>query len=284
MNNSLSISAIALLLLFDDPNPNNDDQAQLLFKSGFENNVVIDSTIITYYEDYRYIRGTDLESGFSWPIDVLGASKSALHFIADDNQQAVNAQIQTVTDRNGLNTKALFQQQNYAHTPVTQAPYEILNITEGSSDLYVKYWMKLDASSLSQINKWRALFEYKTHDYENGNGFRLISFIYTDNLGNPFWHIQGDRDPQNPIWEVDNTQIPVPTDQWFLTEYYWKWSENSDGRVLWKINGQTIADHYGPTTRNAKPIEFIILSQIYGDANPKHQWVDDIEIWDALPQ
>lgn len=283
MKETLLVPIFNLLLLSDSPNIPIENQAELLFSSGFENNVYIDLTAYPNYEDYRYIRGTDLETGFDWPIAIYGASKSALHFIADDNQQAVNASIQNITDRNGLQTKALFQQQNYAFSGVTQAPYEILNITEGTRDLYVKYWMKLDANSLTQANKWRALFEYKTEDYETGDGFRLISFIYTDNQGKPFWHIQGDRNPQNPLWEVSNSSIPVPANEWFLTEYYWKWSEGQDGQVTWKINGETIADHSGPTTRNAKPIEFIILSQIYGDANPKHQWVDDIEIWDGVP-
>ncbi len=85
------------------------------------------------------------------------------------------------------------------------------------------------------------------------------------------------------MWEIDNKNVPVPNEEWFLTEFYWHWSEGDDGRALWKVNGQIIGDHHGPTTRNAKPIDFIMLTQIYGDANPKYQWVDDIEIWDGLP-
>ncbi len=57
-----------------------------------------------------------------------------------------------------------------------------------------------------------------------------------------------------------------------------------DGRALWRVNGQVVGDHYGPTTRNNRPIDFIMLTQIYGDANPKYQWIDDIEIWDGLPE
>jgi hypothetical protein len=124
-------------------------------------------------------------------------------------------------------------------------------------------------------------FEWKTKDYAAGTGFRLIAFIYTDQLGNPYWHWQGDADPETPIWEIDNTTVPVPINEWFLTEFYWHWSEGESGRALWKVNGRVIGDHYGPTTRNAKPIDFIMLTQIYGDANPKYQWVDDIEIWDC---
>jgi hypothetical protein len=191
-----------------------------------------------------------------------------------------------VIGHNGNQTIALYQQENY-NLDVTQCPYEILDVKDGESDLYIRYWMKLDSVSLKKSNMWRALFEYKTKLYDegNGDGFRLIAFIYTDeNDTVPFWHWQGDSNPDNPIWEIDNKEIPVPVNKWFLTEFYWHWSEGNDGRALWKIDGQVIGDHYGPTTRNSQPIDFIILNQIYGDSNPKHQWIDDIEIWDGIPK
>jgi hypothetical protein len=258
---------------------------KLLFSSGFEGGVYIDQTIDENAEDYRFIRGTDSETGYSWPIAVLGSSSySGLHYIADDNHRAVNAEIQKVIGHNGDSTNVLFQQENYEYRDDTQCPYEILDITDGRKDLYVKYWMKIDSTSAKQIDKWRALFEYKTKDYANGNGFRLISYIYTDEKGNPFWHWQGDADPEHPVWGIDNKKIPVPINEWFMTEYYWHWSESNDGRALWRINGEVVGDHYGATTRNSKPIDFIMLTQIYGDGNPKYQWIDDIEIWDKLPE
>ncbi|MFK5983224.1 MAG: hypothetical protein QM499_09940 [Flavobacteriaceae bacterium] len=264
-----------------------DDTTQtpnLLFSSGFEEDVYIDETVYVNSEDYRFIKGVDAQSNYSWPITILGATESALHYIQDDNHTAVFAEIQTVQGHNGNSTKALYQEENYEYGDATQCPYEILNITDGRKDLYVKYWIKLDSSSLTLTDKWRTFFEWKTKDYGVGTGFRLISFIYTDENGNPYWHWQGDKNPQDPIWEIDNFEIPVPSNEWFLTEFYWHWSEGEEGRALWKINGQVVGDYYGPSTLNSKPIDFILLSQIYGDANPKHQWVDDIEIWDGLPE
>ena len=176
-------------------------------------------------------------------------------------------------------------QENYESEDCTQCPYEILDITNGTNDLYIKYWIKLDSESITKKKNdlWRTFFEYKTKDYAEGTGFRLIGFIYTEKDGKPYWHWQGDKDPENPIWEIDNKKIPVPLDKWFLTEFYWHWSENNTGRTLWKINNQTIGDHHGPTTRNSKPIDFIMLFQLYGNSNPKHQWIDNIEIWDDIP-
>ncbi len=260
---------------------------KLLFKSGFESDVYIDNTAYVDNEDYRYIKGTDQETGFSWPIDVLGATHSGLHYISDDNHQAVFAELQRVMGHNGDSTTVLFQKENYEFLDDTQCPYEILDVTEGTKDLYIKYWIKMDSASLVQPDKWRTFFEYKTKDYDTGqnNGFRLIAYIYTDpNDHTPYWHWQGDADPEHAIWEIDNSTIPVPLNQWFETEFYWHWSEGDDGRALWKVNGEIIGDHYGPTTRNSKPLDFIILAQIYGDANPKQQWIDDIEIWDGIPE
>ena len=75
----------------------------------------------------------------------------------------------------------------------------------------------------------------------------------------------------------------MPINEWFLTEYYWHWSEGSNGKAAWKVNGQLIAEHNGPTTRGAEPINIIMLSQTYGDQSNLSQSIDDVEIWDGLP-
>ena len=253
-------------------------EPHLLFASGFEG---IEAAPMV--DGYVPLVGQDSITGYKWPIDILGASGSALHLIEHDNRKAVDGRIVEVVGHTGRRTHALYSEENYAHD-ATQAPYEILDIRDGRSDLYIRYWIKLDSKSFDQFDSWRTFFEWKSKGYARGNGFRLISFIYRDEGGVPYWHWQGDANPQRSIWEIDNHDIPVPQDQWFLTEFYWHWSKGNDGRALWRINGQVVGDHYGPTTRNNRPIDFIMLTQIYGDANPKYQWIDDIEIWDALPE
>ena len=259
------------------------DTPQLLFKSGFEGVTLDEEAINENSADYRFIRGTDSETGYTWPIDILGAKESALHYVDDDNHQAVFAELQTVTGHNGSPTTALYMQQNY-NKDITQLPYEILDIKDnGRKDLYIKYWLKIDSASLSQKDKWSVVFEYKTIGYAKKTGFRLIAYIYTDENGTPYWHFQGDKNPEHSLWEKDNFDIPVPKNKWFKTEFYWHFGNKKEGRAWWKINDQLVADVQGATTRNNKPIDFIMLTQIYGDANPKHQWVDDIEIWEGMP-
>ena len=287
MKSRIIISIIGILILSISCRKESPNEIptgpELLFKSGFEKGVYLEEpNDDTPIGRYQLIKGTDSETGFSWPINVLGANAGGLHFIDDNNFQALENKIQTVIGHTGDSTRALYNIERY-DLGITQCPYEILNIQEGTKDLYVKYWLKLDSASLFQPDMWRALFEYKTKGYAENTGFRLIAYLYTDNDGIPYWHWQGDKDPQHSIWEIDNRAVPVPINKWFMTEFYWHWSEGDDGRALWKINGQVIGDHRGPTTRNSKPIDFIILTQIYGDANPKYQWIDDIEIWDGIP-
>ncbi len=288
MGNSIIISIIGVLLICVSCNKESSNEIptkpKLLFKSGFEDGVYLEEpNDDTPIGRYQLVKGTDSETGFSWPINVLGANTGGLHFVDDDNFQAIENEIQTVIGHNGDSTKALYNIEHY-EVDITQCPYEILDITEGTKDLYIKYWIKLDSASLFQSDMYRTFFEWKTKDYGENKGFRLISYIYTDNDGIPYWHWQGDKDPEHSIWEIDNRTVPIPINKWFLTEFYWHWSEGNDGRALWKINGQIIGDHYGPTTRNSKPIDFIMLTQIYGDANPKYQWIDDIEIWSGIPK
>ncbi len=273
--------------LFSCKKNQTSDVAKLLFKSGFEGGVYIDQTIDKNSEDFRFIRGTDSETGYTWPIQIDDSKESGLHYIFDDNQQAVFSELQTVIGHNGTPTTALYSQENYENGH-TQNPYEINNLKKnGRKDFYIKYWMKLDSASLTQKDKWRAVFEYKTVGYEiaanKGTGFRLIAYIYTDENGHPYWHFQGDKNPEHPYWEVDNFDIPVPKNEWFKMEFYWHWGDKKEGKAWWKINDQFVANVKNRTTRNNKPIDFIILTQIYGDANPKHQWIDDIEIWEGLP-
>ena len=295
MNYRFSILNALLVLLLNacgTSSTNTKNHSKLLFASGFEDDVYIDPVLVEDSEDYDFIRGTDKTTGFKWPINILGSSESALHRVDDDNNQALLSEIQTID-----NNKVLYNEERYREAnKSTQLTYEILNIRQGKSDLYVRYRMKIDSNMLGSINKWRALFEYKTKDYKDpgagGTGYRLIAFVYTDKNGTPSWHLQGDEDSNTPIWECDtlsltkkcnNEFVPVIMDDWFLTEYYWHWSNDSDGYMVWKINGKIVGEHHGPTTRNDNPIDFILFTQLYGNVTPKYQWIDDIEIWDGFP-
>lgn len=259
----------------------------LLFSSGFEGETYLsepqEGLENNLWPDYEIIRGEDTATGYSWPIRILGSNFSGIHKVDDDGGPAIDNSIETVVGHNGRETKALFQRVNY-DILATQTPYQINNITENPQELYISYRMKTDDTALIGPDKWRAIWEYKTDNYGiSSNGFRMIAFMETNAQGLKHWVFQGDTSPTTPIWQVENYDIPVPMNEWFQVEYYIKWSDTSDGYASMKVNGDLIAEHSGATTSNSDKLDFIILTQVYGNSHPMHQWVDDIEIWDGLP-
>lgn len=261
--------------------------ANLLFKSGFQG-----VTLSANTGDYQYITGTDIDTGYLWPLDIWGSGKgpsgpNGIHRINDDGGPAIDNYFENVIGHSGAPTNALFQRLNY-HTQVTQTPYQINNIVNDPDEFYIKYWMKIDATSLSAHGQWRAIWEYKTYAWASegpGIGFRAIAFIANRN-GTLYWRFQGDDDPSVPSWgyEVLESIVPVPRDNWFQVEYYGKMSKNGDGRLWMKVNGQLIGDHSGANIGpGSDSMHYMMLHQLYGTSYPMYQWIDDIEIWDGVP-
>lgn len=265
----------------DDSNSNDTDNASanLLFSSGFEG-----VRLSAPKDGYQYLSGTDQVTGHSWPMRILGSDFSGIHRVNDGGGNAIANRIEETGGPKGGRTSALFQQVKY-DVQVTQTPYQINNIKENPKELYMSYWMKTDDTAVKGIDKWRAIWEYKTDNYaSNKDGFRMIAFMATDYEGKPYWLFQGDTSPQTPVWQAKNTSVPLILNEWFKVEYYIKWSNGADGYASMKVNGQLIGEHHGPTTANSDDMNFIMLTQVYGNSHPMHQWVDDIEIWDGLPQ
>lgn len=92
---------------------NTNDKAVLLFKSGFEGGVYIENEPHEDYLDVKSIEGTDSETGFTWSINILGASFSGLHYVDDDNFQALESEIQEVIGHDGSMTKTLYNIEHY---------------------------------------------------------------------------------------------------------------------------------------------------------------------------
>lgn len=222
---------------------------QLLFRSGFEANTYVDEV----KEGYQVIRGKDDETGFTWPINILGSNFAGIHRIEDDGGPAIQNFMDTVVGVDGNQTTTLFQRVNY-DIGVTQTPYQINNVLENPTELYMSYWMKIDDTSLNGPDNWRAIWEYKTKKYNTSStdGFRMIAFITTDDNGTAHWLFQGDTNPAEPIWQERNYQVPIPREEWFKVEYYLKWSEDSDGYASMRVNGNLVAEHYGATTNRGQ--------------------------------
>jgi chitodextrinase len=84
---------------------------------------------------------------------------------------------------------------------------------------------------------------------------------------------------------VLNRTVPVPVGGWFKFEFFLHRSNGADGRVWVAVNGNVIADHYGPNMGAWNlPINRIMTPILYtGSRMPVYQWIDDLEIWDGFP-
>jgi hypothetical protein len=271
--------------------------AKLLFSSGFEKGIYLIDTLEglnnLQWPDYTFIKGTDSITGYTWPPTIWGSNTmsapNGIHTINDDGGAAIENSLESIIGPAGTATQALFQRINYATAPIVQSPYQINNISLDPKAFYIRYQMKIDNTSLVANDTWRAIFQYKSDDWFDQSiqpGFRISAFISRNVNGNLYWTFQGDDDPSHPIWayEVTESVVPVPREKWFEVEYFVKLSSTENGRAWMKVNGQFIGDHQGPNLGSSTDsINFMMLTQIYGNSYPMHQWIDDIEIWDDIP-
>jgi hypothetical protein len=110
MRNRIIIAIIGILMISiscKKESPNEfPTKPILLFKSGFDDGVFLEPpNEDTPIGNYQLIKGIDAETGFSWPINILGANTGGLHFIDDDNFQAIENEIQLVIGHNGDTTR-----------------------------------------------------------------------------------------------------------------------------------------------------------------------------------
>ena len=305
------LSALLLAILFVQvshnaqttasvPNPN----AKLLFKSGFENFVYV-VPASGGYSQYQYILGTDNSTINACPVmawspnplltGLLGViTSSYVNPAPEDFNNYIRNAIENVTGPNGTPTNALRQEivKPSPNTCCTQDSFQIADLRTPLIDSYVRYWIKLNPELLSQVqtygnNFWRVLWEMKT-----STDYRIATFIYGSPDGRPYFFAHADNSPSDvypyqEYWAASNTSVPVPLDQWFSVEFYLHRSSGSDGRFYWAVNGQTIANQYGPNYGiNNENVNALMFSNLYGNSvhlNPAYQWIDDLEVWDLPP-
>ena len=84
--------------------------------------------------------------------------------------------------------------------------------------------------------------------------------------------------------------IPVPIGEWFDLEVFWRYGNESTGRVWAKVNGTLVADHKGRTQHPDDPlgIDYWAIFKNYADVpdwgGTTKQWIDDVEIWSDEPE
>jgi hypothetical protein len=270
----------------------NSFASQLLFASGFEGTVAVgkpyECSASSCFQD---IFGTDGMTGHNWPPRIWSGHGS-LQVLTDKRvtpdtaSQYVINEIRTVTGHDGRPTRALYSELRKHGGPAQQDPYLLLPSAalRAQGDLYISYWIKLQPDLRERMgpDNWWVLFEWKTNiDH------RLITYVYTDKLGKPYWYMQTDdisNPPSKNIWWVQNKSIAVPVGEWFKFEFFWHRSFANDGRAWQAVNGRVVFNRVGSLLGGGDPIDRIMVMQLYsGAVYPLYQWIDDIEIWDGFP-
>lgn len=288
------------------------NQSKLLFKTNFGPGIAL-GIPYGYYTNgkgaWQDITGTDQNTGFSWPVSVLGSNFSGVQLITHEAitpltiENHISNEIREVVGPNGNLVHELYQSVKIK-APVgeggAQAPLLIRRShTIGDvTDLYISYWFKHQADLETQLDNtvssgnWRVQFEFKTGGYENtGNGdYRIQTTILKGTDGKLYWMSKGDNVANGPwpridYWIERNHTVPVPIDKWFKYEVFWHRSNGADGRYWSAINGEVVVDHWGPNMGDYNlPINRIFIVNPYsGGRAPVESHVTDVEIWDGFP-
>jgi hypothetical protein len=272
--------------------------ATLLFKSGFEGNIVL-SHVSGNLSTYQAIQGADSQTNFSWPLELFSPNPQLTGLqevisygtpASEDINNYIQNSIETVTGHSGSTTHALLLKALKASnaTCCLQDNLQSASLANPPNDMYERFWVKYNPELLSQVQANKNQFYRTVWTMKTTNDYRIEAYIYGDTNGNPYWYAHGDNNPAGPplveYWSASNKSVPVPLNQWALVEIYLHRSTGSDGRFFWAVNGQTVVDHQGPNYgANNAPINVFMYSSVYTQYYPAYQWIDDLEIWSEAP-
>lgn len=287
------------------PPPRPVAQVNLLFKSGFEGDVVFGRPVMHGNGAWQDISGTDSETGFEWPPKLFGGATSRFQLIAGERENVKSAadlreymynEIQTVPGRDGKPTRALYSavlKSARGKSKNFDATQNVFHLLPGApqGDLYLSYWLKLQPDLLERMTeeKWagRVITDWKT-----GGDYRIFLSVFGDRRGKRlYWNLRGDNVangglPPKIFWNLDNDQMVVPVGEWFRVETFVRRGDDAEGRVWVAVNGRTLFDRRGANLGvNKLPWNRVMLFLNYstGQSLPAYQWVDDVEIWDGFP-
>ena len=277
------------------------ESKNVVFRSGFESGVTIESPVARWNEWRQFLSGAD--NGYNWSNDLPDRrAHSRFRYLVPSDQNLsdyVETQIQKVIGPAGVPTNALYMEvkaydkKKFGRGWLTRNQYNLYwdgNIKQA----YVRYFLFLqpDLETLMPQGEatWRNLMEWRESGI-GGSDYRWSLLIIRNPRVHPrlFWRVEAQElVPQRKFaWGIKNTSVPVPIGEWFLLEVFWKQSQGDDGRVWVAVNGTTVADYRGPTQKDSDLSTFNIFKVYTGtnslDKGPAYQWIDDVEIHTDIP-
>jgi len=290
-------------------------QSNLLFKTDFEGTVALGDLTTG---GYKYLSGSSL--GYTFPEDDYfgkwGTSNSGIHMIDGEDDSGsdtgsganIYAGLDEVTGHLGTPTTALHTKIITQGSGSTQTPWQFNNFTTDPDEFYMSCWQKVDTNFVVDGGvwewNWRTLWQYKTKNYylNDGSGARFSVYAMhfgLDAQGEPiyFWRLTLDNqvvttsnESTSIIWQVDGNPTTMPRDEWFKFEIYFKYRTDNTGEAWIKINGKTEVHAinvpmtiFNTTNQEYDPMKFFMVNSLYGEDDGMEQWIDDVEIWDGIP-
>ena len=268
--------------------------SNLLFKSSFDYNVVVDKTVSWNH----HLNGTDTLTNFTFPNDLPGNFiEDYFNYVVGDMDnyfEYANAEIVSTTGYDGNPTNALyieFIKDDPDFTSYSRVQYVMYgdslsdNAVQRMNQGYVKYKIKTHLDHNDTISDWRLPIEWKDMD---DDGFRMGLYIYDSNTSSPYWVVKGqymiDGELGDDVWQFDNYDIPVIEDDWFELEVYWYGHPDSNiGRLKVAIDGQILFDVTNQTKDpdNPNKMFYFMPFKVYGTVG--YSWITDFEYWNIPP-
>ena len=314
-----NLDAVRVLDANSTPPP--EGSAQLLFGSGFEGQTALLPPVNCWATGcWQEIVGLDTVTSFSWPSTLWDGDSRFLMLTDPAPITALTVgnymynRIESTGGHDGNQSQVLYQEISRNHNgtePMGTSPTQNELEFQPKYDvekLYVSFWIKLQPDLVEKMNNlpagpgisgggtWRAFFAMKTGsqqpwgDPASDGDYRIEAYVMTYGGGQPYWQINGDNTagggaPLTNPFSITNREVPVPVDKWFKFEIFWHRSDAADGRVWMAVDGQVIADRYGPNVGAWNmPVNRIMSPLLYsGGRMPIYQSIDDIEIWDGFP-
>jgi hypothetical protein len=271
--------------------------------------------------------GTDSSTGFNWSsFPYQNSIAVTLHdepYGSDPIANHFQNALDTSTAHSGSQSLLLSITGYPTGVCCPQVPLQSSATSGQAKQVYYRFWQKYPASLATAMasnnsyysrtsTSWKTLDDYRSHlnfdtvqiypsynwDYHNlhphmqldATGINASNGVstacpYIDPITGSTYY---DCSIARKFAEINNTNIAIPLNAWFLVEVSFKRSIGNDGYFDAAVNGQTVAHVSGPNYGvDGEDIQDMYWMSLYDfpimNFGSLSQWHDDLEIWDSPP-
>jgi hypothetical protein len=295
----------------------NVENGILQFKSGFEGTTHITGEISTTSSKENWIEGVDGSLG-DWN-SLKNGTNPNLNWVKYSYGWFQGGHMEIVQDPTGADNHVLRLRNTNIISGLSRAQWQLNQVKDywnddGQSNKFTQQFYRYrmyipgDITTVPSYSSWSSWYMiWESHTWPQFSGGEKTRFgIYLQkNPNSSLWYFrvvqtrpEGCDDYEKPVtcdvyWDNKSHQnIPVPFDQWFTFEVFFKYSE-TDGEWYVAITKdgeqrQEIAHFLGRTKYDDKLHDQMIMKMYHSSAylnaiGETNQYYDDLEIWGDYP-